>query len=87
MLAHRYTPPRPLPPIDNLPPEVARICFACLEKDPRRRPMPAAVAFLLAACADTQWYVSNLLKRPTPPRPRPALDAATMAANTMVTGQ
>jgi serine/threonine protein kinase len=79
--AHRDTAPLPLPRIEGLPPEVADICFRCMDKDPRGRPTAVAAALLLAACVDAQVYVPSPLKRPaSPPRPRTAPDAVTAPA-------
>jgi serine/threonine-protein kinase len=79
--AHLYSAPLPLPPIDGLAPEVADICFQCLDKDPARRPTAVAAALLLAACVDAQVYVPSPIKRPVPqPRPDPARDEPTVAA-------
>jgi len=79
--AHRDSPPLPLPPIPGLAPQVADICFQCLDKDPARRPTAVAAALLLAACVDAQVYVPSPIKRPVPqPRPDPARDEPTVAA-------
>jgi serine/threonine-protein kinase len=84
--AHRYLAPSPLPPIPGLAPEVADICFQCLDKDPARRPTAVAAALLLAACVNAQVYVPSPLKRPVPPpRPVPAPDAPTAAAEIQFT--
>jgi eukaryotic-like serine/threonine-protein kinase len=73
--AHRYSAPLPLPPIEGLAPEVADICFRCLEKDPAGRPTAVAAALLLAACVDAQVHVPSPLRRPAaPPRPSAARD-------------
>ncbi|NUS45924.1 MAG: serine/threonine protein kinase, partial [Mycobacteriaceae bacterium] len=47
--AHRNRDPRPLPDIAGLPPQVADMCLACLEKDPAARPDAETVAEVLAA--------------------------------------
>lgn len=49
--AHRYQEPAGLPPIADLPTQVADLCRRCLDKDPDRRPPAAQVAELLAAAA------------------------------------
>jgi serine/threonine-protein kinase len=85
--AHRYSPPLPLPPIAGLAPQVADICFQCLDKDPARRPTAVATALLLASCVDAQVYVPSPLKRPVPrPRPAPARDEVTAIADIQFTG-
>jgi eukaryotic-like serine/threonine-protein kinase len=86
LYAHRHRAPLPLPPIAGMVPEVAEICFQCLDKDPVHRPTALAAALLLAACVDAQVYVPSPLKRP-PPVPRPAVDrdAVTTAAEIQFT--
>jgi serine/threonine-protein kinase len=51
LAAHRNTEPAPLPPIDNLPGEIASLFHRCLAKDPHERPTMQRVASALAnAC-------------------------------------
>jgi len=84
--AHRDSPPLPLPPIPGLAPQVADICFQCMDKDPARRPTAVATALLLASCVDAQVYVPSPLKRPLPrPRPTPARDEVTAVADIQFT--
>ncbi|GHJ47070.1 hypothetical protein Cs7R123_44120 [Catellatospora sp. TT07R-123] len=44
---HIRQPPRELPTVDGLPPDLAALCMACLAKDPARRPTAAQVAVQL----------------------------------------
>jgi len=46
--AHRYVEPAPLPPMPDLPPEVAQMCRRCLARQPADRPDAATVALTLA---------------------------------------
>ncbi|MCO8276913.1 protein kinase [Actinoplanes sp. TRM 88003] len=46
--AHQYTEPEPLPPVDDLPPEVDALVGRCLEKRPADRPSSAELAHILA---------------------------------------
>jgi tRNA A-37 threonylcarbamoyl transferase component Bud32 len=51
LAAHQHTEPAPLPPIDNLPTEIASLCHQCLAKKPHERPTMHEVASALAnAC-------------------------------------
>ncbi len=45
--AHMFADPMPMPAIDDLRPDVARICAACLDKDPHARPSSAELASTL----------------------------------------
>ncbi|MEV4758678.1 serine/threonine-protein kinase [Micromonospora sp. NPDC049559] len=49
--AHLYQDPAPLPPVDGLPEEVARLCERCLAKAPEQRPASVALARTLAEAA------------------------------------
>jgi len=79
--AHRYCAPLPLPRIAGMAPEVADVCYRCLDKDPARRPTAVAAALLLAACVEAQVYVPSPLQRPAPlPRMAADPDVVTAAA-------
>ncbi|SCG57791.1 serine/threonine-protein kinase [Micromonospora coxensis] len=47
--AHVYVEPKPLPPVDAVPAEVAELCRRCLAKDPAERPSAEEAATVLAA--------------------------------------
>ncbi|MGB2571139.1 protein kinase domain-containing protein [Micromonospora citrea] len=47
--AHVYVEPKPLPPVDGVPAEVAELCRRCLAKDPADRPSAEEAATVLAA--------------------------------------
>jgi serine/threonine-protein kinase len=49
--AHMWTEPAPLPLIEGLPPELAELCTACMDKQPHHRPSSAEVAQVLARVA------------------------------------
>jgi eukaryotic-like serine/threonine-protein kinase len=49
--AHMWTEPAPLPPIDGLPPQLAGLCMACMDKQPHQRPSSAEVSQVLAQVA------------------------------------
>jgi eukaryotic-like serine/threonine-protein kinase len=49
--AHWYQEPAPLPPVPDLPPEIAELCRRCLAKQPDDRPSAAEAAGLLAETA------------------------------------
>ena len=49
--AHMWTEPAPLPQIEGLPPELAELCTACMDKQPHHRPSSAEVAQVLAHVA------------------------------------
>jgi eukaryotic-like serine/threonine-protein kinase len=66
--AHMFAEPIPMPAIDELPPDVARICAACLDKDPHARPSGAEVA-------NTLWLA--MLTGNAPISPAPAIFANT----------
>jgi serine/threonine-protein kinase len=68
--AQRYRAPDPLPPIDDLPPEVLDCCARCLDRDPLLRPTALVAALLLAESVDARVYVP--LTGLEPPTPRPA---------------
>ncbi|MDO3704028.1 serine/threonine-protein kinase [Micromonospora sp. C28SCA-DRY-2] len=51
LTAHRYQEPAVLPPVDDLPPEVAELCRSCLDKDPGQRPGAAELARRLGGIA------------------------------------
>jgi len=48
---HVFTKPEPLPEIAGVPDEVARLCLACLAKEPADRPAASVVADVLADAA------------------------------------
>ncbi|MEV4518441.1 serine/threonine-protein kinase [Dactylosporangium sp. NPDC049525] len=48
---HVFTPPLPLPALPGVPDAVARLCMACLDKEPEARPSAEAAAGVLAAAA------------------------------------
>ncbi|MFG1899122.1 serine/threonine-protein kinase [Micromonospora carbonacea] len=47
--AHAYVEPRPLPPVDGVPAEVAELCRRCLAKDPAARPSAEEAAARLGS--------------------------------------
>ena len=51
LAAHRYQDPADLPPVDDLPAEVADLCHLCLSKQPTDRPTAADVARILGDAA------------------------------------
>ncbi|MFI7432778.1 serine/threonine-protein kinase [Micromonospora haikouensis] len=67
--AHVYVEPRPLPPVDGVPAEVAELCRRCLAKDPAARPSAAEVAARLAA-------VVTRMRAAEAARPEPTAAAA-----------
>ncbi|MFC7550934.1 serine/threonine-protein kinase [Plantactinospora sp. GCM10030261] len=87
-LSHVYRVPDPLPPLTDLPPDVAELCQRCMSADPSARPSSVAVALLLAEAVEAQVYVPvGVLPPPPVPAPREAtavdeaaLDAETQAA-------
>jgi serine/threonine-protein kinase len=60
--AHMFAEPMPMPAIDELPPDVAQICVACLDKDPHARPSSAELA-------NTLWLATLTSNAPTSPAP------------------
>ena len=60
--AHMFAEPMPMPAIDDLPPDVARICAACLDKDPHARPSSAELA-------NTLWLATLTGNAPISPAP------------------
>jgi serine/threonine-protein kinase len=66
--AHMFAEPMPMPTIDGLPSEVARVCAACLDKDPQARPTSAELA-------QTLWLAT--LTGSAPISPAPHVDAIT----------
>ncbi|WP_433603969.1 serine/threonine-protein kinase [Dactylosporangium sp. CA-139114] len=48
--AHLFAEPPPLPELDGVRPEVARLCLRCLAKNPADRPTAHDVAAFLATC-------------------------------------
>ncbi|MCW3841358.1 serine/threonine protein kinase [Micromonospora yasonensis] len=64
--ARRRQPPRPLPEIDGLPPEIADLCRRCLAEDPAVRPTSLMAALLLAEVVDARVYVPMLAAMPRP---------------------
>ncbi|MER7267465.1 serine/threonine-protein kinase [Micromonospora carbonacea] len=67
--AHVYVEPRPLPPVDGVPAEVAELCRRCLAKDPAARPSAEETAARLAA-------VVTRMRAAEAARPEPAPAAA-----------
>ncbi|WP_326999736.1 serine/threonine protein kinase [Dactylosporangium sp. NBC_01737] len=59
---HVFTPPLPLPALPGVPDAVARLCMACLDKEPEARPSAEAAAGVLAAAA-----VPEPVREPAPP--------------------
>jgi eukaryotic-like serine/threonine-protein kinase len=49
--AHMELPPRPMPDIEGLPPDVAELCQQCLAKEPDERPTSLYAAVVLAEAA------------------------------------
>ena len=60
--AHMFAEPMPMPAIDDLAPDVARICAACLDKDPHARPSSAELA-------NTLWLATLTGNAPISPAP------------------
>ncbi len=60
--AHMFAEPMPMPAIDELPPDVARICAACLDKNPHARPSSAELA-------NTLWLATLTGNAPISPAP------------------
>jgi serine/threonine-protein kinase len=60
--AHMFAEPAPLPEIDGLPLEAAKICAACMHKDPRARPSSAELA-------NTLWLAALTGTAPNSPAP------------------
>ncbi|MFY1671320.1 serine/threonine-protein kinase [Plantactinospora sp. WMMB334] len=71
--SHVHRTPDPLPPVADLPADVAELCQRCLSADPADRPTSAAMALLLAEAVDAQVYVPvGVLPSPSrPPAPAP----------------
>jgi serine/threonine-protein kinase len=70
--AHMFAEPPPMPEIDGLPPEVASICAACMDKDPRARPSSAELAstlWLATLAANTKPSAALAAAMPTSPAP------------------
>ena len=70
--AHMFAEPMPMPAIDELPPDVARICAACLDKDPHARPSSAELA-------NTLWLATLTGNAPISPAPVAVVSAAPVA--------
>jgi hypothetical protein len=51
LIAHKYVPPSPLPPLDSIPLEARELCERCLAKDPDDRPSSHEAADILARLA------------------------------------
>ncbi|TYB92022.1 serine/threonine protein kinase [Micromonospora sp. WP24] len=66
--SRRRRPPRPLPEIEGLPPEVAELCRSCLTDDPAQRPASLVAALVLAEAVDARVYVPMHLSRAPAPR-------------------
>ncbi len=71
--AHMFAEPTPMPAIDELPADVARICAACLEKDPHARPSSAELA-------NTLWLATLTGNAPISPAPAFFANAAPPSA-------
>ncbi|MER7008060.1 protein kinase [Dactylosporangium sp. NPDC000555] len=75
--AHRAGPPVPPLDVDGLPPQVRRLCMACMSPDPAQRPTAEEVARDLAAAAGQPPPVMPALPTvvgdppPVVPTPRP----------------
>ncbi|MDG6105188.1 protein kinase [Dactylosporangium aurantiacum] len=77
---HVFTPPVPLPPLPGVPDAVARLCMACLDKEPSARPSAGRVAAVLAAAADPESSTSAaVLAAATDPEPSAAAPATAAA--------
>jgi serine/threonine-protein kinase len=78
--AHMFAEPPPLTEIDGLPPEVASICAACMDKDPQARPSSAELASTLwLATLAANAKPSAALAAAMPTSPAPATTTAAMA--------
>jgi hypothetical protein len=77
--SHRYVEPRPLPPIDGLPVEVAELCRRCLAKEPAERPTSRELAGALTLALGLR--VVRPASPPSPPR-TPGGDDPLLAAVT-----
>ena len=90
MTEHVFTDPKPLPPLDGVPPAVRDLCHACLAKDPAARPTAAVVAATLARAAGLRTVGDDLpivaatlappSVAPVPPARRSRRRAMTLAA-------
>jgi serine/threonine-protein kinase len=90
MTQHVFTEPKPLPPLDGVPPAVRDLCEACLAKDPAARPTAAVVAATLARATGLRTVGDDLpimassppppSVAPVPPGRRPRRRAMTLAA-------
>jgi serine/threonine protein kinase len=91
MTEHVLTDPKPLPPLDGVPPAVRDLCHACLAKDPAARPTAMVVAATLARAAGLRTVGDDLpivasspeppSTTPVPPARRPRRRAMTLAAH------
>jgi serine/threonine-protein kinase len=96
--AHRYLEPAVLPPVPELPAEVAALCHACLAKEPDDRPPASEAARVLAgaagiappmpllpvAGAPVPAPTTSVIQRPT--RRRHTMAGAAAAAVTLLIG-
>ena len=62
LFAHRTRKPDPLPSMSGLPAEAARLCMACLDKNPGARPPAMAAALVFATSVDAQVYLPPITR-------------------------
>ncbi|MFC8846549.1 MULTISPECIES: serine/threonine-protein kinase [unclassified Micromonospora] len=74
--AHVYVEPKPLPPVDGVPAEVAELCRRCLAKDPAARPSAEEAASRLAAVVTRMRAAEVALPEPAAVAPAVVAPAA-----------
>jgi serine/threonine-protein kinase len=74
LAAHMFVAPRPLPPIDGMPPRLAALTSACIDKEPGGRPAIATLAAELGSLAGAGATTA------TRPVPVPAVGSAAVPA-------